>query len=205
MQGENLNIPISTITDPSKVIDYHTKGKNVYVKDMGYDQNGYPVCLYLTSNGHEPGPKNGPYEWRVTAWNGTHWNTKVVCSSDHNYDMGSLYLDGDAWYIAGPTEPGPQAYGVGGELALWVSKDRGIHWEKERYLTKDSKYNHAYLRRPIAAKAPFSFFWANGDAHNPSSSNLFFGDFNGTVYQLPYKMTKDWETPKLLYSARSGQ
>lgn len=196
VEGRKIAIPVNRVNSRTRVIDYLGQHKNVYLKDMAFDKNGHPVCLYITSGGHEPGPKNGPYEWRVTFWTGTEWITKVVCESDHNYDMGSIFIEDAIWKIVAPTEDGPQKYGVGGEIAIWVSNTSGNTWSKEKVITKNSELNHSYIRRPIGSKAPFSFFWANGNPEKISKSHLFFGDFDGNVFELPYTMTEDWEKPK---------
>ncbi|WP_299529646.1 BNR-4 repeat-containing protein [Ulvibacterium sp.] len=196
VQQDTLLLPISAISSPARVIDYDSQKKNVYLKDMQFDASGQPILLYITSNGHEPGPKNKPYEWRITKWTGQEWRTTVVCTSDHNYDMGSLYVEKDIWKIVGPTEPGPQKYGTGGEIAIWISWDGGEHWKKEKQITSSSQWNHSYVRRPLYAKAPFQFFWANGNPKEFGKSELFFGDFYGNVYKLPYVMKKDYEKPQ---------
>ena len=59
---------------------------------MCFDGQGKPSCLYVRSNGHEPDPKSAPSEWCITKWTGEKWVTSVVTTSDHNYDMGSLYI-----------------------------------------------------------------------------------------------------------------
>lgn len=199
VDGKQISIPIDNIENATRVVDYHSQNKNVYMKDMGFDSEGNPVCLYITSGGHEPGPENAPYEWRVTFWNDTAWTTKIVCTSDHNYDMGSIFITDDVWKIVGPTENGPQKYGVGGEIAVWVSTNSGRDWEREKVITKNSTLNNAYVRRPLQSKAPFSFFWANGNPDKLSISELFFGDFSGDVYRLPYTMTEEWEKPIKAY------
>mgnify|MGYP000232477517 CR=1 FL=1 len=194
--GRKIAPPVNMVKSRSRVIDYRTQQKNVYLKDMAFDNNGNPVCLYITSEGHEPGPVSAPYEWRVTFWTGEKWVTNIVTTSDHNYDMGSIYImENDIWKIVGPTEDGPQKYGVGGEIAIWVSDDCGRTWSKEKTITENSELNHSYVRRPLQPKAPFSFFWANGNPKVISKSELFFGDFEGNVYRLPYNMDQEWEKP----------
>ncbi|MEO9891558.1 BNR-4 repeat-containing protein [Aurantibacter sp.] len=195
IEDKQLQLPIKTLESDVRVEDYAASNKNIYVKDMGFDSNGNPACLYIRSNGHEPGPKSAPYEWCVTKWNGTTWKTSVVTTSDHNYDMGSLFIDNDNWSVVGPTEKGPQAWGVGGELAIWTSKNRGNTWIKQRTLTSNSKLSHSYVRRPVDNKAPFDFFWSDGDSHAFSKSELYFGNFNGNIWKLPYDMTKDYLKP----------
>jgi hypothetical protein len=183
------------LASPARAVDYASKGKNVYMKDMGFDSVCKPVCLYIRSNGHEPGPKSAPYEWCITKWNGENWQTTAVCESDHNYDMGSLYVSDNEWKIVGPTESGPQKWGVGGELAIWKSTDKGETWKRKKILTKNSKQSHSYVRRPVNYKKPFCYFWADGDSHNFSKSELYFGDFDGNIWKLPYEMKADFERP----------
>lgn len=194
--GKKLSLPLNERDVSARVIDYQSQGKNVYMKDMGYDQKDNPVCLYIRSNGHRPGPFSAPYEWCLTRWNGEQWTTTVVGTSDHNYDMGSLYIDGDIWRIVAPTGSPPQPHGVGGELVLWQSEDDGNTWRKEKELTHNSTLNHAYVRRPLNYRAPFCFFWADGDPHQFSRSQLYFGDFEGKVYRLPYRMEEAWAAPE---------
>jgi len=131
VEGIPLQLPLLDQITPARVIDYASQSKNVYLKDMGFDSGGNPVCLYIKSNGHEPGPRSAPYEWCITKWDGKNWETMVVTTSDHNYDMGSLFIHHEAWKIVAPTEAGPQEWGVGGELVLWKSTDEGQIWKKE--------------------------------------------------------------------------
>ena len=109
--------------------------------------------------------------------------------------MGSLYISENEWKIVGPTERGPQEWGVGGELAVWQSDNNGENWGKIKQLTQNSKFSHAYVRRPVSFKAPFCFFWADGDSHKFSKSELYFGDFDGNIWKLPYEMKGDFEQP----------
>jgi hypothetical protein len=194
-QGNTLNIPLLQRDNPALVIDYQIQGKNVYMKDMGFDSDGNPACLYIRSNGHQPGPVSAPYEWCVTRWDGEDWHTAVVTESDHNYDMGSLYISESDWKIVAPIAGSPQQWGVGGELEIWQSTDKGANWIKTRELTQNSRFNHAYVRRPVNYKAPFCFFWADGHPHEFSKSELYFGDFNGNVWKLPYYMNEEYEIP----------
>ena len=55
--------------------------------------------------------------------------------------------------------------------------------------------SHSYVRRPVNYKAPFSFFWADGDSHQPSRSELYFGNFKGEIWKMPYNMTEEYELP----------
>ena len=193
--GETLQIPLSQVDNPARVIDYASEGKNVYLKDLNFDKNGKPVCLYLTSNGHLPGPDYGPRDWKVTRLTESGWYTTTIFQSDHNYDMGSLYIDGDHWRIIAPSNPGPQRYHAGGEVVIWESKDNGESWKSMVTVTKSSDLNHNYVRRPMNAKAPFFSFWADGDPSKFSQSRLFFSDEQGQVFQLPYHMDDDQATP----------
>ena len=77
-------------------------------------------------------------------------------TSGNNYDHGSLYLEPDgAWRVIAPTEPGPQPYNPGGEMVMWLSRDQGATWTKLKQLTRDSKFNHTYARRPLHALPEF--------------------------------------------------
>ncbi len=196
--GDTVEIPVRTIASRTRVYDYASGGKNVYLKAMVFARRGNPVCLYLVSSGHEPGPDNAPYTWYVALRRGGAWIRREVCRSDHNYDMGSLYVKGSTWRVAAPTEDPPQAHGVGGEVAVWISTNAGDSWQLERQVTHDSPRNHAYIRRPLHRKEPFCSFWASGDPHRFGISELFFADLNGQVWKLPYRMESEWVRPELL-------
>ena len=191
-----ISIPVTEKNSPSRVEDYASLKKNIYLKDMVFDSNGRPICLYIRSNGHKPGPVSQPYEWCITKWNGSKWTTHSITTSDHNYDMGSLLFFKEDLYLVAPTAIGPQKWGVGGELQVWKSDDLGYHWIKERDLTHKSVMNHSYVRKSENFKAPFIYFWANGDAHQFSKSELFFGNLNGEIWKLPYSMEKEYELPQ---------
>lgn len=195
IHGHKSEIPLSEVDIEERVLDYQSQHKNVYMKDMGFDRLGNPVCLYLISGGHEPGPKNVPYQWYITSWTGKSWSTSQVCESDHNYDMGSLFISDTIWKIVGPTETGPQVYGCGGELAIWRSDNKGKDWYKEKDITRGSEFNHGYVRRVVNGRAPFCFFWANGNPEIFSKSELFFGNFKGEIWKLPYEMQEDFSKP----------
>ncbi len=198
--GQIIEIPLTEINSSARVMEFSAQGKNIYLKDMSFTAKGNPVGLFIRSNGHEPGPMNAPYEWFTAHWNGTNWQiSDAVTESDHNYDMGSLYIDENKWRIVGPTsraDDSPQPWGVGGELEIWESKDLGMTWIRSKILTHNSRFNHSYVRRPLNYKSPFCFFWADGDPHKFSPSRLYFGDFKGDIWKLPDHMEKGWETPK---------
>lgn len=196
VDGRQLSLPLSQPDNPARVLEYSAKGRLMYTIDLRFDHRGYPVLLYITSAGYQPGPENDPREWTLTKWNGQAWETHVVCRSDHNYDLGSLFLGEKEWTILGPTETGPQPYGTGGEVALWVSLDEGRTWSKRRQITQNSEFNHAYVRRPLNAKDPFHVFWADGNPDKLSVSRLYFGNSSGERYwQLPYDMSGEFATP----------
>ena len=110
--------------------------------------------------------------------------------------MGSLYIADESWQIIGPTEPGPQLYGTGGEMARWVSRDGGQTWTKSGNLTSKSERNHSYARRPLYAHDDFYAFWADGNADKLSESRLYFCNKKGDkVWMLPYDMKQEIEKP----------
>lgn len=86
VQKRTLQIPLLQKETTARVIDYQSKDKNVYVKDMDFDKKGNPVCLYVRSNGHEPGPISAPYEWCITSWDGKEWRTNIITESDHTFE-----------------------------------------------------------------------------------------------------------------------
>jgi hypothetical protein len=102
----------------------------------------------------------------------------------------------------GPTEPGPQGYGTGGEMAVWESKDEGKTWGKTKMLTENSSRNHSYARRPQCAHKDFYAFWADGNAAEFSRSELYFSNKKGDVFKLPYKMENNLEKPIALKNNR---
>lgn len=188
---QRLELPLEDIASPARVMDYEAKRKNVYLCDAMADANGFPVCLYITSDGHEAGPQNGAREWRVLYWNGKEWMDRKIGESDHNYDMGSLFIEGDTWRMIAPTKNLPQIHGAGGEVVLWESKDSGFSWKIRKQFTFNSPRNHNYVRRVVNGQSPFLYFWADGNPNTFSPSHLYIGDVKGTVWQLPYTMKQD--------------
>lgn len=196
IQGKTISTPLTDIHCDALVKDYEPEGKLVYINDLNFDKDGNPVILCVVSQHFEPGPKGEPREWMVIHWKKNQWAFHKVCESTHNYDMGSLYVEGNTWRIIGPTEAGPQRYGTGGEMALWESRNEGINWQKVRLITQNSPRNHSYARRPLHAKDDFYAFWADGDADKLSESKLYFTNKTGdSGWELPYNMEKEFQTP----------
>lgn len=195
--GKKLDAPINEPHSPALVHDYQKDGWMVYISDTAYDKNGHPVIFYNLSKGFESGPKNGMKLCMTARWTGKEWEFRKVTQTDHNYDMGSLYIEDDgAWRIIAPTDPGPQAWLAGGEMVMWLSKDQGETWTRVRSLTSGSAMNHTYARKPVNAREDFYAFWADGNAFEPSVSRLYFTNKAGDkVMMLPYTMTRDTEMP----------
>lgn len=198
--GETVKTPLTDPQGPGLVRDYRKEGRLVYLKDLGFDAKGHPVLLYLTSGNHRPGPAGAPRIWTVAHWSGERWVFHEVTRSTHNYDMGSLYLESDGtWRIIGPTEAGPQEHGAGGEVAMWISRDQGKTWRMTRQLTRRSKRNHGYVRRPVNAQPDFYGFWADGNPDQLSESRLSFTNREGgAVWQLPYEMKEGQAKPEVV-------
>jgi hypothetical protein len=191
-----VKTPLASPKNDALVVDYQSQKLLVYIHDLNFDADGRPAILYLTSGGHQPGIVQGARVWRVTRFDGTVWRTRTVCESDHNYDAGSLFIDGEKWTIVGPTLPGPQPNGTGGDIAIWSSEDEGKTWRQARTLTHDSRYNHSYVRRVVDGKPPFEFLWADGNPDSLSDSHLHFGSREGERYfELPFDMTGDAAEP----------
>jgi hypothetical protein len=199
-QGEHMETPLKEVRNHALVHDYKADGLLVYMKDLNFDAKGNPIVLYVTSRGYESGPRNDPRVWTTAHWTGTRWEIRGTIRSDSNYDTGCLHVEPDgSWRIIGPTEPGPQPYNPGGEMALWVSPDEGKTWRREKLLTQGSIYNHTYARRPVNAHPDFYALWADGNARAPSESRLYFCDRSGdNVRRLPFTMEEDLEPPERL-------
>jgi hypothetical protein len=195
INGEPVRTPVTEKTNASLVHDFEAENKLVYLNDLNFDKNGNPVILAVVSRHYQPGPAGDPREWTLMHWENGRWNFKTVCTSTHNYDMGSLYIEKDRWQIIGPTERGPQQYGTGGEMVLWESKDGGKTWVRTKQLTSNSALNHSYARRPLNAHPGFYAIWADGDADKLSESHLYFCNKKGEVMMLPYTMKNDFEKP----------
>lgn len=193
--GMPVQPPLDAFDNPALVRDYAAESRLVYLKDIGFDAAGRPVLLYITSNNHVPGPEGIPRTWTLAKWSGSNWDFTEITSAHHNYDMGSLYTENnEEWRLIIPTEPGPQYWGTGGEMALWVSVDHGITWTEQRKITAGSARNHAYARRPVDAHPDFYAFWADGNPDTLSPSYLYFTNVSGDhVWQLPYTMDGQYE------------
>ncbi len=202
--GEKIITPLTDPNCAALVHDYRSENRLVYMKDIGFDANGNPVILYITSSYHQPGPKGSPRTWTIAHWSGEKWNFREITNSTHNYDMGSLYIENDGtWRVIGPTEPGPQQHGSGGEIAVWISKDAGKNWQKENQITTGSINNQGYVRRPVNAHPDFYGFWADGNTDKISESKLYFTNKLGDhIWCLPYDMTETTATPQVLQTSK---
>lgn len=195
--GHPAHLPYTAVGGEALIHNYAAEGLNVYVNDLNFDNNNHPVILYETSKGPEPGPQGGPHRWYTARWTGNEWKILPVTESDHNYDMGSLYIEKDgAWRIIAPTANGPQQYNTGGEIVMWISRDQGATWQRIKQLTHNSRFNHSYPRRPVNAHPGFYALWANGDGRKPSVSGLYFADSSGQTFMLPDQMKGPVSRPK---------
>ena len=132
----------------------------------------------------------------LARWTGEVWKFSSITTSDNNYDFGELWMMADDdWRVIAPTEPGPQPYNPGGEVAMWTSRDQGATWNKTRQLTQNSLMNHTYVRRSLNAHPDFIAIWADGHGRQPSDSRLHFCDSDGDVFQLPFAMDSDFASP----------
>ena len=197
--GTALTLPLADIKNPALLVDYAAQGRLVYTCDLNFDAAGNPILLYVLSRDFRPGPAGGEREWTVAHWRGGKWNFCTVATSDHNYDMGSLYVLKDEWLVIAPTDVGPQKWGTGGDMVLWASRDEGRTWTRRQQVTQGSEFNHSYARRPVNARDPFFAFWADGNPDTPSPSRLYFSDASGkNVFRLPYTFPAgaEWALPE---------
>lgn len=189
--GTKIKLPITNVDSPTRVFDYKSLGKNVYINDVCFDYQGNPVCLFITSNGALPGPINGPYEWKLAHWSGEKWIFRDLFQSDHNYDMGSLFIHGTNWTIVAPTITGKFPYSTGGEIAIWSSIDSGKSWVLDKQLTRESPGNHSFVRSVQNGRSPFCYLWADGNPNQFSISKLYYGNLDGEIFEMPYKMNSN--------------
>jgi hypothetical protein len=199
VQGQTLKLPLTDADNPARVRDYAAEKRLVYVADLDLDARGRPVILYITSASYAPGPGGDPRWLTIARWTGKDWEYCKIARANHNYSTGSLYVEGNAWRIIGPTEPGPQPIGAGGEVAVWSSRDDGKTWTKQHDLTHGSPMNHNYVRRAMHAHPEFYAFWADGNPDKFSRSHLYFTNKSGDkVWRLPYNMRGEFEEPELI-------
>lgn len=196
VDNKAMMTPLTKVQNEALIKDYESDKKLVFINDLNFDSQGNPVILAIISRDFRPGPSGDPREWMIIHWKNDKWNFTKVCESDHNFDMGPLYISKDGWRIIAPSGTGPQKNGAGGELALWFSKNDGESWDKILDITAESARNNSYPRRPLNADNDFFSFWADGDADKFSVSQLYFTNKKcNKVWVLPYKMEKDLERP----------
>ncbi|MFT4028134.1 MAG: BNR-4 repeat-containing protein [Novosphingobium sp.] len=184
-QGETLVAPERWLTEPAnpaRVFDA-PGDQRVYIKDINYTPRGEPVILFLTSPTHLPSPD--PRQLKTASFSKGEWTIRDVLITDHDYDHGSLYIEGDVWTIIGAFLPGPQHGATGGRIGEWRSTDFGRSWQEVRRFEHAGERNDTYVRRPLNADPQFWAFWADGDAEKKSGVDLYFADRDGHRYRLP--------------------
>jgi hypothetical protein len=198
--GKDFTPPIREVKCRALVRDFWAEHLQVYIQHLTFDRQGRPAILFLTSPAGQTkeGP-GGPRTWTVAHWVGDRWVFHEVTTSLNNFDCGSLYIEGDGtWRIIGPTEPGPQLWRTGGEIAMWTSNDQGTTWKKVRQLTEGSRRNHCYVRCPMNAHPDFYALWADGNGNDKSAlCRLYFCNKAGDVRILPQTMSEPFARPKV--------
>jgi hypothetical protein len=191
--GDTVTPPIRSPDTAALVHDYESEGVLVYLKDLNFDAAGRPVILHLVSRSGAAGPAGDPRRWRTARWDGSDWVIRDARRSGNNFDTGCLHIEPDGlWRVIAPTEPGPQPYNVGGQVAVWTSPDQGATWVRDRVVTRDPSHNHSYVRRPVHAHPDFYALWAAADTRRPSESHLYFCNARGDrLVQLPYVMARE--------------
>lgn len=207
VQGEKLELPLMEADNPALVAEYESKKRNCYMRCLRFTPEGQPVILFMTSGGYESGPKNDPRTFTTARWTGSEWQVREAMPCDNNYDFADLEIrDDGVWQISGATEQGPQAYNTGGEIAIWTSGDEGKTWKMQKQLTKNSKYNHNFPRRPVNSHDDFYLLWADGHGREESESSLYFTDRAGTaVWKLPLQIEGDAEMVKPIRMAGNAE
>ena len=199
VDGTEIRPPIRWDEHPSLVRDFRKDGLLVYLKDLQYDPEGRPIIVFLTSRGYQSGPANGSRILWTAHWNGGDWEYSRITTTDHNYDHGSLYvMSGQHYRYTSPTGPGPQRHATGGEIETWETYNGGADWQLTFQHTRNSRFNHTYVRRPLHYHPDFCALWADGNAFAPSPSRLYFANTRGEVYQLPAEMSGSQARPTLV-------
>ena len=197
-EGEKLELPLTTVDNPALAAEFESKGRLCYLRCLRFTPDGQPVVLFVTSGGYESGPKNDPRTFTTARWTGSEWEVREAMPCDNNYDFADLEIrDGGVWQISGATQPGPQLYNTGGEVAIWISNNEGATWTMQKQLTKNSKHNHNFPRRPVNSHDDFYLLWADGHGRQPSESALYFTDRAGAaVWKLPPQIDGDADMVK---------
>lgn len=199
IKGEPMQLPLTESKNQAVVHDYASQKLNCYLLDITFDKKQKPAILVISSKGFQAGPGNAPRNWTLYRAKNDKWESSIVTTSDSNYDMGSVYVESDkVLKVIGPSVDGPQAYNPGGEVAMWLSKDGGKTWAKEKQLTERSERNHSYVRKPSHARPDFYSIWADGHGRKPSESFLYFSNQKGDVFRLPRNSNDAMITPEKL-------
>jgi putative BNR repeat neuraminidase len=199
VEGTPVRPPIRWDEHPSLVRDFRKDGLLVYLKDIQFDPVGRPIIAFLASRGYQSGPASGSRTLWTARWDGGTWLYSRITTTDHNYDHGSLYiLSGQRYRYLAPTGPGPQPHSAGGEVETWETYSGGAEWQLTIQHTRNSRYNHTYVRRPLNYHPDFCSLWADGNPLSPSPSRIYFSNTRGEVYLLPDAMTTDQAKPILI-------
>lgn len=197
--GEKIETPVTTIQSPALVHDYRADNLLVFPKDITLDARGRPIILFLTSRGDQPGPAGDPRTLQLAAWDGAAWRISVLATCDNNEDNGVLTCDdGGGWRVFATTGAGPQPGRMGGEVVLYQSHDEGTSWKQAR-VTRDSRWNHSFVRKVEAAHPDFDCLWADGDPAKASPVRLYFCSRDGgQVWRMPESFAQERVKPERL-------
>jgi len=183
------------VINKALIKDFESENKLVFINDLNFDSEGNPVILAIVSSDFRPGP-DAERSLMVIRWKDGEWHFSKVCPTDHNFDLGQLYISDKEWKVIAPSEGVLQKNVTGGEMQLWISRNAGVDWEKMHDITKNSERNNSYPRRPLNAHREFFTFWVDGDAEKISPSHLYFtNEKSDKVWKLPYNMKSEFGRP----------
>ncbi|MDD6363986.1 MAG: BNR-4 repeat-containing protein [Bacteroidales bacterium] len=195
-----IDLPVEREQGPALIRDYRSEGRNCYIKDVNFDSKGNPIIYFVTSDNYKCGPEGGIRRHGIAHWTGKKWFfNEEFTTSNHNYDTGSIWVEGKDWYIITTSGTGPQPWGTGGEVQKFKTSNGGRSFRLVANLTEKSPRNHAYVRRPLYNSDDFYAFWADGDPNGVlETSYLYFCNKAGEVFRMPYDMDELWMKPEKL-------
>lgn len=190
-------IPLSKIDNEALICDFISEKIRVFLLDMDFDSDGYPVLLVITSRNSDPVENQFDGTLGIVHRVNNSWDLVEICDADNINDSGTLSTQSGYWEVLASAGHTGKKGVAGGEITRWISKNEGLNWIKDRDVTYNSQYPNSFVRRPLNARKDFHAIWADGDPEKISESKLYFTNSEGNkVWVLPYEMVSDFKRPQ---------